>query len=141
MHIAYTKVMFINHLECILKSNMHIMIYTDDDECKNGLDNCSVNANCTNTIGSFECTCNDGFGGDGRTCISKMISAIGYIMHQSQKIVTHNYKLTQKTKPACELLASTCGICMHGTPVNIYLMIVQYMEREIHINCSYRHCN
>ena len=49
---------------------MHTVTYTDDDECKNGLHDCDINANCTNTIGSFECTCNDGFFGDGKTCIS-----------------------------------------------------------------------
>ena len=27
-----------------------------------------MNAACTNTIGSFECDCNDGFAGDGIMC-------------------------------------------------------------------------
>lgn len=30
--------------------------------------NCRRRANCTNTIGSFECTCNEGFEGDGIEC-------------------------------------------------------------------------
>ena len=57
---------------------MHIVLVflqillTDDNECKNGLHDCDINANCTNTIGSFECTCKDGFLGDGKTCISKI---------------------------------------------------------------------
>ena len=46
----------------------------DDDECKNGLHDCDLNARCTNTDGSFECTCNDGFHGDGKTCISSKIN-------------------------------------------------------------------
>ena len=33
---------------------------------------CSSNANCTNTAGSYECHCNDGFIGDGRTCLSML---------------------------------------------------------------------
>uniref|UniRef100_A0A8C9T759 Adhesion G protein-coupled receptor L4 n=1 Tax=Scleropages formosus TaxID=113540 RepID=A0A8C9T759_SCLFO len=34
---------------------------TDDDECQNVTDICGKNANCTNTLGSYFCTCNPGF--------------------------------------------------------------------------------
>merc|ERR1712048_122323 len=41
---------------------------TDIDECKNVFfDKCDPNATCKNTIGSYECTCNNGFTGDGST--------------------------------------------------------------------------
>ena len=50
-----------------------LLLPTDDDECKNGMHDCDMNATCTNTIGSFECTCNDGFIGDGKTCISSKL--------------------------------------------------------------------
>merc|ERR1712048_971445 len=41
---------------------------TDIDECKNVFfDKCDPNATCKNTIGSYECTCNNGFTGDGAT--------------------------------------------------------------------------
>ena len=41
---------------------------SDIDECFNDTDDCSVNATCTNTVGSFECVCLPGFTGDGITC-------------------------------------------------------------------------
>ena len=41
----------------------------DIEECATGTDNCNLNANCTNTKGSFYCTCHTGYSGDGVTCV------------------------------------------------------------------------
>ena len=43
----------------------------DSDECagEGGGNNCDTNATCANIPGSFDCTCNSGFTGDGVTCI------------------------------------------------------------------------
>lgn len=38
------------------------------NECDLGKDNCSDFAMCSNTIGSYECTCSSGYVGDGRVC-------------------------------------------------------------------------
>ena len=44
----------------------------DIDECESDdLNNCHENAQCTNTEGSFTCSCNPGYTGDGVTCTSK----------------------------------------------------------------------
>ena len=40
------------------------------------MNNCHVNANCTNTEGSFTCSCNPGYTGDGVNCTSKLNSSI-----------------------------------------------------------------
>ena len=49
------------------------VISLDHDECAAELDNCHENASCNNTFGSFECTCNAGFEGDGVNCTSKAV--------------------------------------------------------------------
>ena len=42
--------------------------YLDFNECEDSTDNCDSNATCTNTPGSFTCSCNEGYCGNGRTC-------------------------------------------------------------------------
>ena len=44
----------------------------DVDECADPeLDNCHADASCSNTVGSFICTCNSGYSGDGITCLGR----------------------------------------------------------------------
>ncbi|XP_078379147.1 ficolin-2-like [Oculina patagonica] len=40
----------------------------DIDECITGNHDCDVNANCTNTVGGHNCSCKEGFYGDGNSC-------------------------------------------------------------------------
>eukprot|EP00058_Branchiostoma_floridae_P026383 XP_002611874.1 hypothetical protein BRAFLDRAFT_83102 [Branchiostoma floridae] len=40
----------------------------DIDECATGVHSCHQHAACTNTVGSYRCTCDSGYTGDGRTC-------------------------------------------------------------------------
>ena len=48
-----------------------LIFYTDVDECEtNGT--CPDHSTCTNTFGSFVCTCNEGFLKNGSVCIGKM---------------------------------------------------------------------
>ena len=51
--------------------NQHLSFYTktDFDECKDqDLNKCHEKAKCTNTEGSYNCTCIDGYVGDGFLC-------------------------------------------------------------------------
>ena len=42
--------------------------FTDIDECELGTDICNGNAACTNNIGLYDCSCMDGYTGDGFDC-------------------------------------------------------------------------
>ena len=50
------------------------MYYTDVDECSNDVYPCDSNANCTNNDGSFLCTCQRGYTGNGFSCEGKNLS-------------------------------------------------------------------
>lgn len=41
--------------------------FLDVDECA-GVNNCDGDATCSNNEGSYDCTCNSGYSGDGRQC-------------------------------------------------------------------------
>ena len=47
-------------------------IFTDIDECTANTHDCDSSATCTNTECSFYCTCNEGYTGDGRSCIGEL---------------------------------------------------------------------
>ena len=51
--------------------NNYLHIITDVDECSAGTDNCAAEATCTDTDGSYTCTCNTGYDGDGTNCLSE----------------------------------------------------------------------
>ena len=40
----------------------------DINECASGLHDCHGSASCTNTVGSFSCSCNNPYTGDGKKC-------------------------------------------------------------------------
>lgn len=44
------------------------IIFSGSNECVEGNNDCSENAQCIDTPESFNCTCNDGFEGNGRIC-------------------------------------------------------------------------
>lgn len=43
-------------------------LIVDVNECTEATDNCHDDATCTNTKGSFACTCNQGYSGNGVSC-------------------------------------------------------------------------
>ena len=43
----------------------------DINECEDGTESCAENAECTNTQGSYSCSCSPGYTGDGTICNGK----------------------------------------------------------------------
>ena len=87
------------------------MEIVDVDECDDGYHNCHSEATCTNTVGSFTCSCKKGYTGDGILCEGNEI--LKYL-----STMQVNVNLTEcYPKPNCYLcliiktnksLASTC---------------------------------
>ena len=61
---------------------------TDVDECSSEEHPCDYNANCTNSDGSFSCTCQLGYTGNGLTCEGK-----GYTTFQ---LNVHAYNIVRQ---------------------------------------------
>ena len=51
-----------------LLTTIAMFLLSDTNECDTGSQNCTAEANCTNTDGSYDCTCNAGYTGNGLFC-------------------------------------------------------------------------
>ena len=49
-------------------SSTDLSNWLDIDECDEDREPCNSNAHCRNSIGSYKCSCNEGFTGDGIDC-------------------------------------------------------------------------
>lgn len=45
-----------------------ILLNADVDECISGISDCNDDADCSNTQGSYTCSCKPGYTGDGKNC-------------------------------------------------------------------------
>ena len=73
LHLSYFFYIFMKMNEpAHFELNSTFFNYVDIDECSNGNYSCHQNADCTNTAGSYHCSCKTGFSGDGKViCIGK----------------------------------------------------------------------
>lgn len=59
-----------NRLKDLIK---RLSCFADVDECELGTDICNGNAFCTNNVGLYDCSCMEGYTGDGFDCRGKRI--------------------------------------------------------------------
>ena len=73
--------------------------HTDENECETGNHECHLNADCNNTVGSYTCTCQEGYFGDGFQCagIRTLITLPGVKIcgkcNSKKSAEVHKYKL------------------------------------------------
>jgi len=82
----------------------------DLNQCALGLDNCDINAQCTQLKRGFTCDCNDGFVGDGVTC-SELVSGSGISGSGSGDVPT------QPPEGSC--VAAGFTSCCNTTPCGV----------------------
>ena len=59
-------------LDPILKwRSSYTSFMTEINECTSGTHDCHLMAVCNNTEGSYNCSCKEGYNGDGRNCTGK----------------------------------------------------------------------
>ena len=66
--------------------------YSDIDECTRKLDRCQEDASCTNTKGSYNCSCDAGYSGDGFNCSGMDMKKI-----KSLCSIIFYFKLTERS--------------------------------------------
>ncbi|PFX29309.1 Uromodulin [Stylophora pistillata] len=70
-----------------------LLVLPDIDECSDEYQGCDVNANCTNTDGSHNCTCKEGYIGDGQSC---QVDTCFHYKHLNETNRKNNYKTPLK---------------------------------------------
>ncbi|XP_058945569.2 uromodulin-like [Pocillopora verrucosa] len=69
----------------------------DIDECRGSNNVCDDNAYCSNTVGSYNCTCKEGFTGNGHSC--------------SAKPCYHYYNLSDASRNTINVTISSQALC------------------------------
>ena len=70
----------------------------DIDECETERDDCHMFAKCTNSPGSYNCSCFEGFTGDGTFCSEFFSDLAGGYIIACAKILLFAYLLIKQTK-------------------------------------------
>ena len=57
------------------------------NECGTNKSRCHENAHCNNTDGDYNCTCNQGYEGDGFNCTGKNINISLFLSYENMTII------------------------------------------------------
>lgn len=84
------------------------LLALDRDECQNDQSNdCDQNAVCNNTVGSFECSCQKGYTGNGKNCSGKYWCVTLYWLGENVFLATYSVLLSPMMFP--NLITVDCG--------------------------------
>ena len=64
--LLFYNIIYIVYHDMLLEHSPSL--YVDVNECEDDPGICNINANCTNTVGSYMCSCLSGYTGDGTLC-------------------------------------------------------------------------
>lgn len=71
---------------------------TDVNECSASPSVCHVNASCQNNVGSYVCSCNTGFTGDGKTCTGKIAPFSFVVLFIQLFVFSNNPNFVERAK-------------------------------------------
>ena len=72
VQVGHSSIIF-NLISLRVQIECNYSLIIDINECDLEIHTCHSNASCTDTVGSFNCTCTEGFEGDGFNCTGKLL--------------------------------------------------------------------
>ena len=72
VQVGHSSIIF-NLISLRVQIECNYSLIIDINECDQEVHTCHSNAKCTDTVGSFNCTCREGFEGDGVNCTGKLL--------------------------------------------------------------------
>ena len=118
-----------------MSNSSRTVAFSDIDECASSSANsCSSNAVCSNTVGSYTCSCNSGFNGNGYTCTDSNECTLG----------THNCNSNADCSNTIGSFTCSCKQGFSGNGVSCAGKICQnnflhhVIVRLIEVNIDYR---
>ena len=117
--------------------------YTDIDECAQGLDSCSSLAECTNTVGSYECECVNGYQGNGRFCtgilhlpqvhcrMARFSSAFKILMSVLLIEMTVHWTQSALIPPAVSNVSASQAIKMSEEYAEVCICVAKHRQKSL----------